>query len=98
MGGAELTPAPGLVGRGENGGGRRCGYSAAPAPADGGSSPQPRAGQRLPVRDRSAGGECSLTLTGSGADGNPGSRVFTSGKVGTRHCRARREEEVKVRV
>lgn len=36
--------------------------------------------------------------TGSGADGNPGARVFTSGKMRTRHCRAKREEEVKVRV
>lgn len=36
--------------------------------------------------------------TGGGADGNPGSRVFRSGKVGTRHCRANREDEVKVSI
>lgn len=37
-------------------------------------------------------------LTGSEADENPGSRVFRSGKVRTRHCTAKREEEVKVRL
>lgn len=33
--------------------------------------------------------------TGGGADGNPGPRVFRLGKVGMRHCRAKREEGVK---
>ena len=36
--------------------------------------------------------------TGGGADGKLGSRVFGSGKVGRRHGRAKREEEVKVSI
>lgn len=36
--------------------------------------------------------------TGGGADGKLGSRVFRSGKVGRRYCRAKRGEEVKVSI
>lgn len=58
--GARLPLAGWLVGKGQNGGGRSRDDQAAPALTDGGRSPQPGAGQWLPVRGRCAGGEYSL--------------------------------------
>lgn len=81
--GARLTLARGLVGRGQNGGGRRQGHSTAPALADGGRSPQPRAGQWLPVRGRCAGGEYSVARP---------TEIVRSVKAGTGPRRAEREE------